>query len=100
MLHFAAFRKPKQRQLSVVHWVSLGAMAGLQDVNALSEPGTIVIPVLQQLSDEPMPPPQPQAQEDHGERKIWNEKAQSKIIFVMYSFALCLLVRFPFGYSL
>ena len=55
--------------------------------------------MLQQLSDEPMPPPQPQAQEDHGERKIWNEKAQSKIIFVMYSFVLCLLVSFSIWIS-
>ena len=46
-----------------------------------------------------MPPPQPQAQEDHGERKIWNEKAQSKIIFVMYSFVLCLLVSFSIWIS-
>ncbi len=42
-----------------------------------------------------MPPPQPQDQEDHGGRKIWCEKAQSKIIFVMYHFVLCLLVSFP-----
>ena len=40
MLHVAAFRKPKQRQASVVLWVSLGAMAGLEDANALSELGT------------------------------------------------------------